>query len=122
MLNSPLLKSNPNLYVFLPILYSVWSDAVLTPSEVKTLKDLIESQSWLKQDEKSLLLQQLDPLSPPTPDEFKEWLAEIKKAADKINPATQPMLVDIGINLAQLHNGSGLSESLKLAKTSMAHV
>lgn len=122
MLQSPLLKANPNLYVFLPILYSVWSDAVLTPSEVKTLKDLIESQSWLKTEEKKLLLEQLDPSSPPTPDEFKEWLAEIKKAADKINPATQPMLVDIGINLAQLHNGSDTSESLKLAKSAMAHV
>ena len=34
MLSSPLLKKNADLYVFLPILYTVWSDAVLTPSEI----------------------------------------------------------------------------------------
>ncbi len=122
MLNSPLLKANPNLYVFLPLLYTVWSDAVLTPSEIKTLKALIDGQAWLKKEEKDFLLGQLDPASPPTPDEFKNWLAEIKRSADLVTPAADVMLVDIGINLAQLHGDGSLNPSLAQAKESMSQI
>lgn len=123
MLNAPQLKANPNLYVFLPILYSVWSDAVLTPSEIKTLKSLIDGQGWLKDDEKKFLLQQLDPSSPPSPDEFKSWLTEIKKASDKLSSSSDIMLVDIGINLAKMHgNGSINDAHMAQAKESMSHV
>ena len=122
MLNSPLLKANPNLYVFLPLLYTVWSDAILTPSEIKTLKALIDGQAWLKKEEKEFLLGQLDPSSPPTPDEFKNWLAEIKRAADLVTPAAHVMLVDIGINLAQLHGDGSLNPSLTQAKELMSQI
>ena len=122
MLNSPLLKANPNLYVFLPLLYTVWSDAVLTPSEIKTLKALIDGQAWLKKEEKDFLLGQLDPASPPTPDELKNWLAEIKRSADLVTPAADVMLVDIGINLAQLHGDGSLNPSLAQAKESMSQI
>ena len=40
MLQSPLLKKNPDLFVFLPIFYTVWSDAVLTPTEISAFKNL----------------------------------------------------------------------------------
>ncbi len=79
MINSKTLKDNPNLFVFLPIFYVAWSDTVLTPTEVSTLQNIINGQSWLTPGEKKFLLEQLDPASPPSPDELKNWLTEIKK-------------------------------------------
>lgn len=122
MLHSNLVKANPNLHVFLPILYMVWSDAVLTPSEIKTIKDLIDGQRWLKQEEKKLLFEQLNPSSPPSPDEFKNWLAEIRKASDQVSPDEQVRLIDIGIKLALLHGNGSMNDSLEQAKQSLSNV
>jgi acyl-CoA oxidase len=60
MLQSPYLQSNPNLHIFLPIFYIVWSDAVLTPSEIKAIKDSIGQQKWLSEEEKRFLLDQIN--------------------------------------------------------------
>ena len=122
MLRSDLVKANPNLHVFLPIFYMVWSDAVLTPSEIKTIKDLIDGQRWLKQEEKKLLYEQLNPSFPPSPDEFKNWLAEIRKAGDQVSPGEQVRLIDIGIKLAQLRGNGSMNDSLEQAKQSLSNV
>ena len=103
MINSRQLKDNPNLYAFLPVLYMVWSDAVLTPTEIDAMRNLIDRQGWLTAADKSFLMEQLNPASPPSPDEFKSWLEEIRKAA---GGDTQQSLADIGIKLAQLHGGN----------------
>jgi acyl-CoA oxidase len=105
MINAKPLKDNPNLYVFLPIFYVVWSDALLTPSEIATLQGLINNQQWLTPDERKFLLTQVDPSSPPSPDDFKEWLSEIKKVVSGSVDEHQS-LIDIGIKLATL-NGNG---------------
>lgn len=99
MLGSPLLKSNPHLYVFLPVFYTVWSDAVLTPTEIKSLEELIAKQTWLSETERELLRAQIDPTTPPSPYELKAWLSEILK----VDTSTTDSLVDIGIKLAELH-------------------
>ncbi len=119
MLHSPLLKQNPNLYVFLPILYTVWSDAVLTPSEIATLQGLIESQAWLTNAERELLLQQINPSSPPSPDEFISWREEIKKVT---NGVTGNNLVDLGMKLAALHGDGTISSTLEQEKSSLAKI
>ena len=112
MLTSPLLKSNPALYVFLPIFYMVWSDAVLTPSEIKTIKEAIEKQSWLTEEEKHFLLEQINPTLPPSPDEYRDWLEEIRKTLDTIPTSSNPKLIDIGIALAQHHTPDVLNGEL----------
>ena len=122
MLRSDRLKVNPNLYIFLPIFYTVWSDAVLTPSEIKTIRDLINGQPWLKGDEKKLLCEYINPGSPPSPDEFKNWLQEIRSALDQDKSDVKLNLVDIGIRLAQLHGDGSMNESLVHAKKTLATV
>lgn len=109
MLQSAFVKENPNLYVFLPVLYIVWSDAVLTPTEIKSLQQLIEDQAWLKSEEKKFLLSFLNPSSPPGAEQIKNWLAEIRKV--ELLPEKKESLIDIGIKLAKLH-GNGRTESL----------
>jgi acyl-CoA oxidase len=109
MLSSTQLKSNPSLFVFLPLFYTVWSDAILTPSEVAVLEGLIQSQSWLNEGEKMFLLSQINPASPPSPDDLMNWREEIKKAADQTDGKS---LVDIGFQLVKNH-GSLSSQLLK---------
>ncbi len=50
MLNATALQKNPKLYVFLPLFYTVWSDSVLTPSELASIEGLIRSQLWLSEE------------------------------------------------------------------------
>ena len=101
MLQSPLLKKNPNLYIFLPLLYTVWEDAVLTPSEIKIIHDLILQIGWLNKEEKDFLLQQINPAAAPSPDEFKNWQQEIKNAAGN----TSDSLSELGKKLSVRHGG-----------------
>lgn len=115
MLGTPQIQSNPNLLVFLPIFYTVWSDAVLTPTELKALRDVIESQDWLSGEERKFLYRHVDPASPPSPDELKEWLEEIRKV--KAESGTN--LVDIGIRLAGMHSKNGAGTLLQTARPSL---
>lgn len=121
MLHSKQLKDNASLYVFLPIFYTVWSDAVLTPSEIATLEGLVNSQAWLTADERKFLLSQLDPSAPPSPDELMSWREAIRKVADDSDERNS--LVDLGIKLANVHgNGSANNETLTKARPSLADI
>lgn len=121
MLQSKQLADNASLYVFLPIFYTVWSDAVLTPSESATLEELVNSQSWLTADERKFLLSQLDPKNPPSPDELMNWRQAIQHVADR--STERDSLVDLGIKLAQAHgNGSVNKEALTQARPSLARI
>ncbi|GIV35878.1 MAG: acyl-CoA oxidase [Cyclobacteriaceae bacterium] len=79
MVLSQEVQRNPNLYVFLPLLYVVWSDNVLTQRELQVLKNRIDCQSWLSDKEKEFLYRLIDPQLPPTPSELKQWLEAIRK-------------------------------------------
>ena len=113
------LKTNPQLYAFLPLLYVVWSDTVLTHEEIRMLGHFIEGQSWLKATDKKVLLSQLDPASPPSPDEFKEWLAEIRAVIDADDHLTKDSLIDIGLKLVALHSSGKVNGSLDAARESL---
>lgn len=121
MLSSPILKSNPALYVFLPMYYTVWSDAVLTPSEIKTIQKLVNDQTWLTKEEKQFLLDQLNPATPPSPDELKSWLDEIQRVADQSAIDKKQSLVDLGFKLVYLHAGAA-NELLSKARSSLQEI
>lgn len=121
MLQSKQLKDNTSLYVFLPIFYTVWADAVLTPSEIATLEGLVNSQMWLTADERKFLLSQLDPSTPPSPDELMSWREAIRKVADGSDE--KDSLVDLGIKLAKAHgNDSTNNDVLAKARPSLASI
>lgn len=105
------LQSNKRLYVFLPLIYLVWADAVLTPSELAALTKLINDQSWLTADEKKQLLTLIDPASPPTPDELKKWFDEIQRAKKSAADKTR-QLSELGLELAHAHGVTGLATEL----------
>ncbi len=120
MLRSKQLQDNPSLYVFLPLFYTVWYDAVLTPSEISSIEGLIKSQAWLSAQERNFLLTQIDPSSPPSPDELMSWRDEIRKVADTSEEKSS--LIDLGIKLATLHGNGKVSELMAIAKPSLVGI
>ena len=98
MFDHHLLKGNPRLHVFIPVLYIIWSDALLTPTELTSQQKLIQDQSWLTNQEKEFLLQYVNPRYTPSSEELRSWLSEIRKVAE-----VNDTLDRIGIKLAQLH-------------------
>ena len=110
MISSPQFQSNPTLYVFLPIYYTVWSDAVLTPSEVSSIQNLVNKQAWLSAEEKSFLLSQLNPSSPPSAQDLREWFTTIQQVVNQGSADQKLSLTDIGLQLAKQHQSkNGLS-------------
>lgn len=120
MLDSQHLRTNPSLYLFLPIFYVVWSDSVLTPSELNILQSAIDAQKWLTEDEKNFLRSQLNPMSPPSAQELKNWLSEISQ----LNPSrdSTDSLIDLGVKLASVHLDGKSKTSVTEAARSLAGV
>lgn len=117
MIHSKPMQHNPNLFVFLPLFYTVWSDAVLTPSEIKAIQSLIHQQSWLSREEQGFLVEQLDPNNPPSSDLLREWLEEIRR----VKPQQAHSLADIGVALVSLHTNDSKPQ-LDNVKTSLIDV
>src|SRR6478609_4631146 len=117
MIRSQELSKNPSLYVFLPLLYTVWADAVLTPSEVAAVEATINGQAWLTKEEKQFLLNQINPAAPPSPDDLIDWREEIKKVADHLGK--KESLVDLGIKLASLHGNGATKDAIANAGSSL---
>lgn len=66
-----------NTRLFLPLLYLVWVDDLLTVDEFKILSSFIKKQDWLSEDEKSFLESQLNLTIPPTRSTLNNWHKEI---------------------------------------------
>lgn len=97
---SSLAAQKPHLSVFLPILYVVWSDSILTPTESKALLDLIQLQQWLSEEDRALLQAHIDPSSPPDVVELKGWLSRIQDSLTPALLANRSSLAQIGLQLA----------------------
>ncbi len=106
MLASKELQNNPHLYVFLPLLYLVWSDAVLTSHEMSVIRDNIAKQDWMTDHEKRFLFSFLNPTTPPSSAELKRWLGKIRASTQA---ATDGKTIGaIGLALANQHGASRL--------------
>ena len=108
-LQSPVFQNNPALYSFIPMFYMAWADAVLTPGEIIELRKIIDDQSWLTPHEIDFLLSFIDPSLPPSPDELKSWMVEIKKSSTTISSKDKRTLVQVGLDLAKF-NGKELHD------------
>lgn len=64
---------------FLPIVYLVWADDVLTAHEFKILSDFIQKQDWLSEEEKVYLETQIDLNNPPSRADLNQWKKQISE-------------------------------------------
>jgi acyl-CoA oxidase len=83
-------NNNPKLFLFLPLFYVIWADAVITDKERKTIQSLITSQEWLSDTEKAFLHTYLIEGSVVSPQLLKAWRKTILAAApENIKSLTQ---------------------------------
>jgi acyl-CoA oxidase len=94
-------KYSPGILSLLPIFYVTWSDTVLSPSEIKIIRNRINNLSFLTFSDKRQLVKWLNPANPPSAEEFKEWISVIKKHASEIDLKEKVGLADMGLQLAQ---------------------
>jgi acyl-CoA oxidase len=106
MLQSEFVKNNPDLYLFLPVLYVIWSDALLTPSEMEAVNKAINHQQWLSDGEKHFLFSLIKPDAQPAPDELRQWHELIRKVIGPSTIEKHESLIQIGSRLAKEFNGS----------------
>lgn len=71
---------NPKLKAFIPFLYLVWADDLLTQKEFVTLQAFIGSQNWLSAEEQEQLLSKADITAPPSRKQLISWKNEIEKS------------------------------------------
>jgi len=88
---------------FLPMLYVAWSDAVLSPSELRSIDKVVHGHCCLKPAERKMLKQWLDPKNPPSATQLQNWLTHIRENSDSLR-STQATdkrfsLAELGINL-----------------------
>ena len=71
---------NSKINAFIPLLYLVWSDDLLTQNEFDTLKGFINSLSLISSEEKEYLLSKVDISNPPSRNELAQWKSDIEKS------------------------------------------
>ena len=71
---------NSKINAFIPLLYLVWSDDLLTENEFATLKGFINSLTLLSPEQKHYLLSKVDISNPPSRNELAQWKSDVEKS------------------------------------------
>ncbi|UII80865.1 acyl-CoA dehydrogenase [Flagellimonas sp. CMM7] len=88
---------------YIPFFYVIWSDDLLSASEIAVVKKTIEQDSVLNSDEKNLLSQWLDRENPPIDEEFKQWKHTITNSNVKLIESDTYPLASLSQRLGNLH-------------------
>lgn len=92
---------SPALRSLLPLLFAAWSDAVLTPSEIKLLRKKVSQMKQLKEGELELIQSWSDPRNPPPRYLFEHWEQMLVKAAKNLGTASKKSLVALSLEMAK---------------------
>ena len=71
---------NSKINAFIPLLYLVWSDDLLTENEFATLKEFINSLTLLSPEQKQFLISKVDISNPPSRNELAQWKSDVEKS------------------------------------------
>ncbi|EON77924.1 Acyl-coenzyme A oxidase 1, peroxisomal [Lunatimonas lonarensis] len=88
-----------NKLVFYPLLYVIWSDAVLREQDWKTLQSFIGRAAWLDKESKSDLLKRVNPTHAPDRQEVAHWFRTVKHLVDA--GGEYKSLTDLALALAE---------------------
>ncbi|WP_291786020.1 acyl-CoA dehydrogenase [Cecembia sp.] len=100
MLQSTLIKKQPRLYLFIPFYYTLWEDAVLTPSEIRVMHQLITEVKGIGNEERAFLTENLNPQKAPASKTLKSWRKEVQK----LDLGATATLTDISLALAKKYD------------------
>ncbi len=94
-------KYSPALMSILPMIYAAWSDAVLSPSEIKYLQQKVIRLKFLNEKETQLVRQWSNPKAPPSRQLFQHWEKILIQAGKKMPLKSRKSLVDLGLEMAR---------------------
>ncbi len=89
---------NSKVNAFIPLLYLVWSDDLLTQKEFLTLQEFISSQDWLSKKEQKELLLKVDISNPPSRKLLSDWKLQIEKVIQV--DSTIKSIFDVSVSLS----------------------
>ena len=98
---SSLSKYSPGVLSLLPLYYVGWADSVLSPSEIKLIRNKVKGLDFLTKEDKELLLKWWNPSAPPSRALFKEWISILKNATQELSQNSKHSLVELGLEMAQ---------------------
>ena len=85
---------------FLPMLYVAWSDALMTPSELKGIDKILRNSQCLQPAQRKMIKQWLDPQNPPSAAELSSWLSYIRENSAALSADQRYSLAELGCTLA----------------------
>jgi acyl-CoA oxidase len=109
---NPETNMTPGILSVLPIFYVGWSDSVLSPSEMKTIQELIEKLPHLTEEDKQTLKSWTDQRNPPSKETFSNWAKVLQQHASTFDMSERKALFEIGLLMAR--QASSLSEEQML--------
>ncbi len=75
---------SPGTLQYIPFYYVIWSDNLLSASEIAVVKKTVEEDAALTETDKATLTSWLDKKNPPPNGEFKSWKQTISRAGVKL--------------------------------------
>ncbi len=111
-----MVKTNysPGILQYIPFFYVIWSDDLLSYSEIAVVKKAIEKDSTLNQEDQSCLLDWLDLQTHPKNKELKYWKKIISNSQTKlVESETYPLATFSQKMVCQYHTACPFNNSLK---------
>lgn len=95
-----LLEYSPAVRSFIPMIYVAWADGLLSPSEIRIIREEIRQLPLLTDVEKNQLYEWIDPGHWPDEETFKVWMSMMKETGAEIDLKETQTIVDLGIAMA----------------------
>ncbi|MEM9077247.1 MAG: acyl-CoA dehydrogenase [Bacteroidota bacterium] len=96
---------SPGILQYIPFFYVIWSDDLLSASEISVIQKTIQDDTHLKGEEKKQLLEWLDRDNPPHEDEFKNWKQTISHSDIKLIESDTYPLTSLSQRLGNTYCG-----------------
>ncbi len=102
---SALSSDNPayssGILSLLPLYYVGWADSILSPDEVKLIRDKVNQLDFLTITDKRQLIKWTNPSNPPSPELFRHWISVLRKQAANMPKGLKKDLITLGLEMAK---------------------
>ncbi|MEM6541740.1 MAG: acyl-CoA dehydrogenase family protein, partial [Bacteroidota bacterium] len=96
---------SPGILPYIPFFYVIWSDDLLSASEIQVVQTAVTEDTSLSADEQRQLLGWLDKSHPPENAEIKSWQQLISKSGVALIESETHPLEAFSLKVAQFYNG-----------------
>lgn len=111
---------SPGTLQYIPIFYVIWSDDLITASELNVVQKAIAEDDSLSKKEKDQVLHWLNPKHPPSNAEFKLWKQTVSNSGVRlVESETYPLATFSQKVVCAYHDICPFNESLKQIETNL---